>query len=120
MVDSNKEKLKTSINPIWLAIPATFDLCASSLLFFALTQCASSVYEMMRGSIVLITATMAVTFLKEKRYCHHWSALVFIVSGVAIVGFVGVTSSKKKEEATANETPTSLLGIIMILISQCF
>lgn len=73
-----------------LAIPATFDICGSTLMFIALTQCAASVYQMMRGIIVFITALLAVTLLGEKRYVHHWISLVFIVSGVAIVGLVSI------------------------------
>jgi len=37
-------ELNTSINPFLLAIPASFDICGSSLMFVALTMCAASVY----------------------------------------------------------------------------
>ena len=36
--------LKTKINPLWLAIPASCDVLGSTLSFFALTMCAASVY----------------------------------------------------------------------------
>jgi hypothetical protein len=35
-------------------------------MFVALTQCAASVYQMMRGIIVVITAGMAMLFLGRK------------------------------------------------------
>ena len=54
------------INPAYIAIPAIFDICGSSLMFVALTMCAASVYQMMRGVIVVITAGMAVAFLGRK------------------------------------------------------
>jgi hypothetical protein len=63
---AQKTKLKTNINPLLLAIPATFDFCGSTLMFVALTQCAASVYQMMRGIIVVITAGMAMAFLGRK------------------------------------------------------
>lgn len=59
-------QLKTNINVFWFAIPAAFDCTASSLMFIALTQCAASVYQMMRGAIVVITALFSVLFLKRK------------------------------------------------------
>ena len=66
-------------------------------MFIALTQCAASIYQMMRGIIVVITAGMAMLFLGRKQYLHHWLSLITIVAGVFIVGLVGVTMSKKDE-----------------------
>lgn len=63
---AQQTQLKTNINPLLLAIPATFDFCGSTLMFVALTQCAASVYQMMRGIIVVITAGMAMFFLGRK------------------------------------------------------
>jgi len=69
---------------------------------------------MMRGIIVFITAGLAVTLLGEKRYVHHWLALLSIVAGVAIVGIVSVNDSKND---TSAETPTSVLGIVLLLVA---
>lgn len=55
-----------SINPLLIALPAICDICGSSLMFIALTMTAASVYQMMRGVIVVITAFMALTFLGRK------------------------------------------------------
>jgi drug/metabolite transporter (DMT)-like permease len=41
---------------------------------------------MMRGIIVIITAVMAVVFLKRKLYRHHWTSLAILIFGVIIVG----------------------------------
>ena len=85
-------------------------------MFIALTMTAASVYQMMRGVIVVITAFMAIKFLGRKQYCHHWISLITIVLGVFIVGLVGVIASK--QEASASET--SMLGILLLLAAQCF
>ena len=55
--------LKTSINPFILLIPSTFDLASSILSFFALIEVSASVYQMVRGVIILITALLAFIFL---------------------------------------------------------
>ena len=110
---ATENKLKTSINPLLLAIPATFDICGSTLMFVALTQCAASIYQMMRGIIVLITAIMSILFLGNKQYCHHWSSLFVIVGGVAVVGLVGVISSS--DDSDSDKTPTTLTGILLLL-----
>jgi len=101
---------------MWIAIPALFDICGSSLMFVALTMTAASIYQMMRGVIVVITAFMAIQFLGKKQYAHHWVSLFAIVLGVFIVGLVGIMYSSK----SANTSQTSILGIALLLLAQCF
>lgn len=62
---AEQAQLKTNINPLWLAIPASCDVLGSTLSFFALSMCAASVYQMIRGIIVIIVAGMARIFLKK-------------------------------------------------------
>ena len=85
-------KMKTNINPLLLAIPATCDVCGTTLMFVALIMVPASVYQMMRGLIVPITALFSVVFLKRKQYRHHWTGIVLIVFGVAEVGYVAITA----------------------------
>lgn len=63
---AKSQDLPTNINPLLLAIPATCDFCGSSLMMLALTMTPASVYQMMRGIIVVITAFMSVAFLGRK------------------------------------------------------
>ena len=87
----------TNINPLWIAIPASLDVCGSSLTFMALTMVPVSVSQMMRGIIVPITAFMSMCFLGRKQYRHHWTAIVLIVIGVFLVGYVAMTSPKASD-----------------------
>jgi len=89
---------------------------ASTLMFIALTMVDASVYQMMRGIIVVITALLAVIFLGRKQYRHHWTAIAFIVFGVAEVGYVAIKGSKSDSSDSSNE----VFGIVLLLISQCF
>jgi drug/metabolite transporter (DMT)-like permease len=109
-------QLKTKINPLWLAIPASCDILSSTLSFIALTMCAASVYQMMRGIIVLIVAGMARLFLKKPQYAHHLLSLGLIFLGVFIVG---ISSTLLKPDSAPGED-TSPLGIILLIISQFF
>lgn len=113
--DEEEVKLKTSINILWLAFPAIFDCIGCTLMYIALTDCAASVYQMMRGIIVVITAGLSVTLLKRKQYLHHWVSLLLIVLGVASVGFVGIIESKNSDQQI-----TTVGGIILLLLSQLF
>ena len=88
-----------------------FDLCGTSLMLVALTMCAASVYQMMRGIIVVITAGMALLFLGKKQYAHHWISLTMIVIGVFVVGLVNVYSKKESSDGSS----TSIFGILLLI-----
>jgi drug/metabolite transporter (DMT)-like permease len=80
------KRYKTKINPLLLAIPACFDIVASTMMNIALTIIAASVYQMMRGMIIIFTSLMSIMFLKRRLYRHHWSSLATIFLGVFMVG----------------------------------
>lgn len=84
---------KKKINPILFAIPAVFDIIASTLNNVALTMVAGSVYQMMRGLKIAITAFMSVIFLKRKLYRHHWSSVLVIFVGLVLVGVAVLTGT---------------------------
>ena len=81
-------------------------------------MCPASIYQMMRGLIVVITALMSVIFLGRKQYRHHWTAIVLIVTGVFLVGYISVKSPKADDSGTTNGS--EVLGIILLIISQLF
>mmetsp|Transcript_6838 Transcript_6838/g.11540 ORF Transcript_6838/g.11540 Transcript_6838/m.11540 type:complete len:329 (-) Transcript_6838:131-1117(-) len=85
-------------------------------MYIALTQCAASVYQMMRGFIVVITAFMAVIFLKKKQYLHHWVSIVIIFIAVFLVGLIGIMEGNNSEDDDAPST--SLLGVLLLVASQ--
>jgi drug/metabolite transporter (DMT)-like permease len=101
----------SEINPVWMALPCSFDLFGSSLLLLAMTMCAASVYQMVRGSMVIITAVYALIFLGSKQYSHHWFSLFLILTGTVIVGAVSVIN---KEEGSDLST-TSTLGLMILV-----
>jgi drug/metabolite transporter (DMT)-like permease len=80
----------------------------------ALTMVVASVYQMLRGLIIVITAVMSVCFLKRKLYRHHWSSMTVIFVGVFLVGLAKFIDPK----STSGES--KILGIMMIIIAQVF
>jgi drug/metabolite transporter (DMT)-like permease len=110
--------LRTNINPLWLMIPATCDFMASTLMFIALTMVDASIYQMMRGIVVVFCALLSVIFLGRKLYRHHWTAIVLIVGGVAEVGVIAILFPDDPDSASVNDNIT--LGILLLLLSQVF
>lgn len=97
MVDTAEEykqgsiPTKRKINPFLLAIPASFDIIASTMMNIALTMVAASVYQMLRGMKVLVTAVLSIIFLKKKLYRHHWTSIAVIFIGLVLVGIAVLT-----------------------------
>lgn len=112
---ANTVHLKTRINPLWLAIPAAFDVVGSTLMNIALTMVAASVYQMLRGLIIIVTAGMSIIFLKRKLYRHHWSSIAVIFIGVFMVGLASLVWPNKDGVGE-----TKALGLGLLLIAQVF
>ena len=91
--------MKTHINPLLLAIPACFDIVASTLMNISLTMVAASVYQMLRGIIIIITAVMSIIFLKKKLFRHHWTSIAVIFAGVFLVGLAALYFKTDEEKA---------------------
>lgn len=80
-------------------------------MFIALTMVAASIYQMMRGLIVFITAMLSIIFLKRRLHRHHWTALLLIIAGIAIVGVAALSGA---DSSSSNPG----LGIILLVASQ--
>jgi drug/metabolite transporter (DMT)-like permease len=112
-----EKKRKNNINPLLLAIPASCDVCGSTLTFLGLLMCPPSVYQMMRGSIVVITALFTIVFLKRKLYRHHLAGVLCIVFGEIAVGLASINSPSETSQEDAAE---ELFGIILLILAQFF
>ena len=109
-------QLKTDINPLLLAIPAAFDMVGSTLMNVALTMIPASVYQMLRGMIIIVTAVMSILFLKRKLFRHHWTSVGIIFVGVALVGLAAVL--KSQEEGANSEIKP--IGLVLLVVAQLF
>lgn len=88
-------------------------------MFLALANTAASVYQMMRGIIVVITAILSVLLLGRKQFLHHWLSLASIVIGVGIVGASSLITPPPDENGEKQQKSTTLTGIVELIISQC-
>ena len=85
-IEAKKKGLDTNPSKLWLIIPAAFDMMGSTLLFISLTMISASVYQMLKGALVLIVAVYSIIFLRRRFYRHHWTAVTIVITGVIIVG----------------------------------
>ncbi len=93
-------------------VSVSLNLLGSPLFYIGLSMIAGSVFQMMNGSVVAFTAILSVIFLKKKYHRHHWTGVIAIVGGVALVGWGGMRAKNK------SAAETSLLGILITLAGQ--
>lgn len=104
-----------------LAIPAVCDLCCTTLLNVGLIYVPVSIYQMMRGSVVLFVAIMSVLFLKRRITRLEWISLVFVTIGVFLVGMSGSSKAHAPVDdsgaapASVDNSAMVVFGIILIV-----
>lgn len=85
------------------------DVVGSTLLNFALLNMASSIFQMLRGGIIIITCIFTILFLKKAPKNYHWLGVFLVFFGVFLVGLSSIEG--------AHADP---LGIILLLVSLVF
>ncbi|KAF9939646.1 hypothetical protein BGZ75_009563 [Mortierella antarctica] len=124
---SRKKKLEGKyVFLLWL--PTLCDMTASTLMNVGLIYCAASVYQMLRGALVIFTGILSVIFLGRRLLAFEWFALFTIVAGIATVGLASVISTNSNtvigdaepDEDEAIQTAKAFLGIFLVLFAQIF
>ncbi|KAG0053098.1 hypothetical protein BGZ83_001690 [Gryganskiella cystojenkinii] len=123
---SKKKKLEGAL-VLLLWLPTLCDMTASTLMNVGLIYCAASVYQMLRGALVILTGLLSVIFLGRRLLAFEWFALFTISAGIATVGLSSVLAARSK--TTTNDDPDSdeaiqaakaVLGIFLVLFAQIF
>lgn len=115
-----KGKMQKEINEMspdftpWLfALPAFLDMCGSSMMYIGLAMTDVSVYQMLRGFVMICTGIFSVIFLKRKLLLHHWVGMGLLVGGLIIVGLASILYPGSHGTA-----PNPILGDILVVTAQ--
>jgi hypothetical protein len=79
---------------MFLAGPAICDILGTTLMNVGLLFLAASIYQMLRGTLILFVGLFSVLFLKRHLSGTKWASLFVVVAGVAVVGLAGALGSK--------------------------
>ena len=114
--NENKEenKNKKKINIFQLSIPPLFDFIGSTLMTFGLIFLSGSIFQMFRGSLIIITFIFSLFYMKNKHNINHYIGISLTVLGLILIGYSAFISSKDKLYNN------SILGILLILFAQFF
>merc|ERR1719499_59611 len=81
---------------VYIMVPAVFDLFATTLAGTGLLWVDASVYQMLRGSLMIFSAMLSIVFLKKRLKGFHYLGLTITTIAVCIVGLASVESSKQE------------------------
>eukprot|EP01102_Stenamoeba_stenopodia_P016727 TRINITY_DN5874_c0_g1_i1.p1 TRINITY_DN5874_c0_g1~~TRINITY_DN5874_c0_g1_i1.p1 ORF type:complete len:417 (-),score=101.39 TRINITY_DN5874_c0_g1_i1:185-1435(-) len=115
-------------NPFIFALPALCDTTATTMMYVGLLLTYASVYQMIRGAVVVFTAIFSVLFLKKRLRAYHWIGVVVIVIGTIVVGLYSILAPGSNEECSDSShgsvsgsdsaAPNPLLGDVLVITAQ--
>ncbi|KAI8996968.1 hypothetical protein BDB01DRAFT_769322 [Pilobolus umbonatus] len=120
-VNKDLPELK-GIKSLLFWIPTLCDLTATTIMNIGLILTAASVYQMLRGAVVIFTGIFSYLFLNRRLRMYEWFSLFLVVTGVAIVGLSSILFPQKKPSANLIEATdySGLIGIFLVLGAQLF
>ncbi|ORY83704.1 integral membrane protein [Protomyces lactucae-debilis] len=101
---------------LYLALPAFFDICGTTIMSVGLLLTTASTFQMLRGALVLFVGFFSVIFLKRRLLLHQWTALALVTAGVFLVGLSSLTGKHEK----SSKPQHTLLGVLLITGAQVF
>lgn len=75
----------------------------------------ASVFQMLRGSVILFVALFSVAFLGRKLRAFQWTGLAVCVAGITLVG---ASSYMTNAQSSAEDASRAMLGNALIVIAQ--
>ncbi len=102
-------------------LPALCDAGATTLLNLGLYYTYASVFQMLRGTLVVFAGVLTIVLLKRRLRSHNWFGIVLITAGAALVGASSIVY--EKEDAAAGGAshrvaPNPLLGNLLVIAAQ--
>ncbi|KAH3670432.1 hypothetical protein OGAPHI_000947 [Ogataea philodendri] len=115
-----KKRITSFKQTLFLATPAVLDFTATTLLNVGLLYTPVSIYQMVRGSIILFVGLFSVLWLKRTITTLEWLSLFVVVFGVFIVGLSGSLSSAEESDSSAAFNGDMLFGLFIIVVGIMF
>ncbi|KAI8886125.1 hypothetical protein K501DRAFT_283913 [Backusella circina FSU 941] len=104
-------------------IPTMCDLLATTVMNVGLILTSASVYQMLRGAVVIFTGIFSYLFLNRRLRYFEWISLVMVVLGVGIVGLSSVLFPQNRPSSSSESSEFdygSLVGVFLVLGAQLF
>jgi drug/metabolite transporter (DMT)-like permease len=105
---------KKEWSPWIFCITASFDMTGTSLMYVGLNLTYASVYQMLRGSVVIFTGILSMLVFGRRLLPFQWLGMILVLFGLAFVGLSSVIGSGSND----SNAPDPVLGDIIIVAAQ--
>ena len=101
---------------IYVGAPAICDLVATSLMNIGLFFLDASIWQMLRGSMVIFSAIMSILFLKKKYHAYHWTGISLVFTGLIIVSISSFMKEAPEDPSKHKSTPAEITMSICLVV----
>jgi len=116
--ENKEEEKKPPINKFLLAIPGALDTCSTGLANIGLILLPASIYQMLKGSLIVMTFLMSKFVVRNKHTLDHYIAIPVSTLGVVLVGLSAYLNADENKSEGSSDASQTLLGIILMLIAM--
>jgi len=116
--DSLSTAPKKTFNPFLFILPALCDMTGTSCMYIGLTLTSASIFQMLRGSVVIFTGILSVLFLKNKQYLFHWVGMLLVLIGTALVGVASIIDPDDDDDDDSKSASKIMLGNGLVVFAQ--
>ncbi|KAK4535512.1 hypothetical protein CDCA_CDCA05G1537 [Cyanidium caldarium] len=102
-----------STSPRIIILPALLDLAATALMCTGLLFAPVSVYQMLRGSMLVFCAVFSVTLLHRRLHYYNYLGVSMALAGISLVGLASILS-----EPDATAQAELALGMVLMVAGQ--
>lgn len=107
-------------SPFQLMLPALCDFIGSTVMTFGLGMIAGSIYQMLRGSLIIFTAVFSIIFLKNKIYRHNFLGIGSVILGLVLVGVAAFNKTPIEGCSKDDSSDNVVLGFCLVIFAQIF
>lgn len=116
LVSDDKPQVNSPDSPKKMAVwkqycivctPALCDMCATAMMNIGLLWIAASVWQMLRGSMVIFSALFSRFFLKRELHASHWIGVATVAFALVVVAFAALNTTEDADEAAASASFSS-------------
>jgi len=90
--------------------PALCDMCATAMMNVGLLWIPASVWQMLRGSMVIFSAVFSKFFLKRELHASHWTGVCIVAFSLAVVALAALKGPGLPDEKHSSSSDSSLFS----------
>jgi len=112
-----EKKLSGFLKYLTFAAPATCDLIATCLMYIGLMYTTASVFQILRGFMVVMTCILSITFMKKKMRPFKFFGVGVVLLGLVLVG-VSLVCDPTHNDENSTSAGSPIIGILLIIAAQ--